>query len=1093
MLFFRKNKRQFSIRSHRNLFVAIFLFLVFGITGVISLILNAMAAEVPVPSVEIFSEHSSYPDDEPGSWKITKSAEWTDAEKARITFEVNSIPKTGNYKKLDVVMVIDASGSMRGDKLNQVKHDASDLVETLLSNPDNNIALVRFDNDAAILSGLTNNKTEILNLIDGLVATGGTNYYAGLLKAEEVLNGYVQQDDRELILLFLTDGYPNDQTPNEIAQYRTLKATYPYMTINGVQYEMGDTILQPIIDVSDKQFIADMSSLNNVLFNATVISNTYDDFVITDYINTTYWQLLEDAANATVTASHGVATIDATKQTVTWDMSGKYHSGQRAKLTIDIELNAVTLSAINNNSANNLLLPTNAHEEIKTKLEDAPDEDINSLNTPILKHSSDVIYHANAPVGCDVTDAIPETTSHSVFTTVEISDTILTCPGHKFIGWSIGTDDVVIINEDYFRMPGKDVHIFAIWAKPSISKSMDGTVHVRLPVTATFTNGRAFNTLAKRLAGEQQPEDQIIVNGNIKAIKRSRSLPSSVNTAEGSPNILSSADSEVPIYGWFDNDTLWYYADADIIYTNKSASEMFISFKALSDIDALSEWNTSKTAYFAHMFGHTNSLTNVDALSGWSLKSAQSLSYMFDYASGLSNINGLRSWNVGKIISLERMLSYTAITNIDALQNWDTSSAIYMSQMFAGDSYLENIDGAMWWNTKNVEYMDRMFYVTPKLTDIDGASYWNVRNVKSMSHMFHYSGLTSLSDISGWNTSNVENMSYMFCNNPNLTNINPILRSWNTQNVTNMANMFQNDTKVENVNLYYSDASALTNISNMLSGLTNLKSLSIYSWKTQNVTNMTDFLAGSVGNLETVYIENWNISSVTEFPALFRGAAKLHELTISEWDTNNATSLEYMFQGTSGLSYVSIADWHANNATSIAHMFEDSSLGNFYSNNWENNSLIDASYLFGNASQLTDIIIENWTAPNLKNISHMFENASNLHAFNGLGLANTSSLSDISHIFDGASSLEDISGLEEWQTDNVTDMSYMFHDATSLSDIMSIGRWNTENVENMEHMFDGAINIYDLLSINDWDVSSVTNMTGMFDGINQFVERPGWY
>ena len=91
---FRKNKRQISFRTHRKLFVAMFLLLVLGITSAVTFIFNALAADdVPVPSVEISSQHSSFANNDPGSWKITKSAEWIDAGKARVTVKVESVAK----------------------------------------------------------------------------------------------------------------------------------------------------------------------------------------------------------------------------------------------------------------------------------------------------------------------------------------------------------------------------------------------------------------------------------------------------------------------------------------------------------------------------------------------------------------------------------------------------------------------------------------------------------------------------------------------------------------------------------------------------------------------------------------------------------------------------------------------------------------------------------------------------------------------------------------------------------------------------------------------------------------------------------------
>lgn len=105
-----------------------------------------------------------------------------------------------------------------------------------------------------------------------------------------------------MIVLFLTDGYPNKDTPNQIAQYQYLKQEYPYITINAIQYEMGNAILNPIKEISDKQFLADMDTLNNVLFDASIVPITYENYQIIDYIENDYFDL-EDKND--ITASQG--------------------------------------------------------------------------------------------------------------------------------------------------------------------------------------------------------------------------------------------------------------------------------------------------------------------------------------------------------------------------------------------------------------------------------------------------------------------------------------------------------------------------------------------------------------------------------------------------------------------------------------------------------------------------------------------------------------------------------------------------------------------------------------------------------------------
>ena len=58
-----------------------------------------------IKSVEIQSDN--YP--APGSFHITKSAEWTKFSKAEVTFDVNSVAKPKQDNNKDVILVIDIS------------------------------------------------------------------------------------------------------------------------------------------------------------------------------------------------------------------------------------------------------------------------------------------------------------------------------------------------------------------------------------------------------------------------------------------------------------------------------------------------------------------------------------------------------------------------------------------------------------------------------------------------------------------------------------------------------------------------------------------------------------------------------------------------------------------------------------------------------------------------------------------------------------------------------------------------------------------------------------------------------------------------
>ena len=446
-----------------------------------------------IKRVEIESEDY----DNPGSWHIDKSAEWIGSNKARVTFDVSSVIKTVEGRNKDVILVIDVSGSMNGNKLDKVKEDSSSLINYLLSDNNNRVALITFDSDSTILSGFTNNKTALLDYIDDLVANQSTNYNAGLLNVYEIMKTYTRESNRDLTTLFLTDGYPNEDTPSEKATYRMLKDKYPYMLINGIQYEMGDEIIQDIVDVSDNQWIARMETLNNILFEAAIAPIIYDNFVITDYINDEYFYLnsIDD-----IRVSFGDVSLNVENgiQKVTWNLGNNYRTGSNIQMTIDLDLK----EAYHDTKG---FYPTNNGETIVSKL---PEEDayINNSNlTPVLMNYHYVYYDTNKPEGCTLSNYDPE--EHYVYQTVEMKTDSLVCPGYLFKGWVIDKNEskkLQMVNDEMFIMPSQDVTIRATWSKEDLVKEMDGTVHTKLTLYKVLQSEANARTYASKYTGSHQ-------------------------------------------------------------------------------------------------------------------------------------------------------------------------------------------------------------------------------------------------------------------------------------------------------------------------------------------------------------------------------------------------------------------------------------------------------------------------------------------------------------------------------------------------------------------------------------------------------------
>ena len=420
---------------------------------------NSFAAIEPVSSVVVKSTTLDYSQKEEGSWKYTKTAKWISKGKARIKIKLETIEKPrADYT--DVILVLDTSGSMLGDKLTQVQSDVNELINDTIPKG-NKISIVTFSDDASVITDFTSDTALLQESINSLVASGETNYYQALVKVDDVLSTYTKKSNRDCVVLFLTDGLPTVDTPNEIGQYKYLKSKYNYLDINGIQYELGDEVLDGIKNITDTQYIANMESLNEFLYQASITSANYDNLILTDYVDTNYFNL-NNVTNVNTTI--GKATIIDNR--VIWNLSG-LKSSSLVELTIDINLNDNLIGVGG-------IYPTHTKTDVSYKIGSINTTE-SSTETTILKDNYVVTYDANTPTGC-VVSGVPSSKTYSVFDKVKIEDTVPTCTGYQFKEWEVVTKEVKKSSGNYFIMPESNVTIKAIWKKVGLVKSMDGKI-----------------------------------------------------------------------------------------------------------------------------------------------------------------------------------------------------------------------------------------------------------------------------------------------------------------------------------------------------------------------------------------------------------------------------------------------------------------------------------------------------------------------------------------------------------------------------------------------------------------------------------------
>ena len=140
-----------------------------------------------------------------------------------------------------------------------------------------------------------------------------------------------------------------------------------------------------------------------------------------------------------------------------------------------------------------------------------------------------------------------------------------------------------------------------------------------------------------------------------------------------------------------------------------------------------------------------------------------------------------------------------------------------------------------------------MFSGCDKLTNLDGLENWNTSGEPSFSMMFYGSAIESTEPIKNWNTSNAMSMSAMFSYCNNLTNIELL---WDTSNVTNMSSMFSDMKNLEEVDISSFDTSKVTNFANMFNGSTKLNHIYVGDkWDTSANTGATNNYFPATSNL----------------------------------------------------------------------------------------------------------------------------------------------------------------------------------------------------------------------------------------------------
>ncbi|GJN04335.1 hypothetical protein PR202_ga21878 [Eleusine coracana subsp. coracana] len=141
-----------------------------------------------------------------------------------VLLDVSSSSSTIGRAPLDLVVVLDVSGSMRGPRLDQLKSAMQFVIKKL--SPMDRLSIVTFstksDRPCALRAMSDAAKSDLKGIIDRLVARGGTNIQAGLETGLHVLSDRQFTDGRTANVLLMSDGEQNHGDARQVTNPRAV-------------------------------------------------------------------------------------------------------------------------------------------------------------------------------------------------------------------------------------------------------------------------------------------------------------------------------------------------------------------------------------------------------------------------------------------------------------------------------------------------------------------------------------------------------------------------------------------------------------------------------------------------------------------------------------------------------------------------------------------------------------------------------------------------------------------------------------------------------------------------------------------------------
>lgn len=193
------------------------------------------------------------------------------------------------------------------------------------------------------------------------------------------------------------------------------------------------------------------------------------------------------------------------------------------------------------------------------------------------------------------------------------------------------------------------------------------------------------------------------------------------------------------------------------------------------------------------------------------------------------------------------------------------------------------------------------FYGCTNLTNIEGIENLNTSYVKNMSGMFDQCSNLETLDLSHFNTEKVENMSNMFNGCTKLHDLN--ISSFNTEKVTSMNQMFGGCSSLDSLDLSHFNTRYVRKdgMNYMFNGCSNLSSLDVSNFTTDKPRMQLDGLFKGCSSLQTLDLSSFSTGGASSVTDMFDGCSALRTIYVSDLFKFNGVSSSNMFRNCENL------------------------------------------------------------------------------------------------------------------------------------------------------------------------------------------------